>query len=196
MNEISKKLLNYFLIGIFAVIPIVIVLQIIFFVKDLVSDLFQFVYGYSDNYLYTALVFAVSFIILVSIGSTIVKKGRSWVISIFDFVIDRIPFLNTIYRVLKKVINMFSSHEQTMTKEVVYVEYPKAGIWVPAYVTNKHDDKYILFIPTSPNPTSGFTVIVDKSKLIKSAMNIEEATSFIVSIGVDYNKASEANQLP
>jgi uncharacterized membrane protein len=196
MNELAKKLLNYFLIGVFAVIPIVIVLQIIIFVKDLVSNLFNVVYVVSDNYLYTALVFAVSFIILVSIGSTIVKKGRSWVISIFDFIIERIPFLNTIYRVLKKVINMFSSREQTMTKEVVYVEYPKEGIWVPAYVTNKHDDKYILFIPTSPNPTSGFTVIVDKSKLVKSAMNIEEATSFIVSVGVDYNKASEANKLP
>ena len=196
MNELTKKLLNYFLIGVFAVIPIVIVLQIIIFVKGLVSNLFNVVYDVSDNYLYTALVFAVSFVILVSIGSTIVKKGRSWVIGIFDFVIDRIPFLNTIYRVLKKVINMFSSHEQTMTKEVVYVEYPKEGIWVPAYVTNKHDDKYILFIPTSPNPTSGFTVIVDKSKVIKSAMNIEEATSFIVSVGVDYNKASEANKLP
>jgi len=196
MNEFTKKLLNDFLIGVFAVIPIVIVLQIIVFVKELVSELFQVVYGFSDNYLYTALVFAVSFIILVSIGSTIVKKGRSWVISIFDFVIARIPFLNTIYRVLKKVINMFSSREQTMTKEVVYVEYPKEGIWVPAYVTNKHDDKYILFIPTSPNPTSGFTVIVDKSKLVKSDMNIEEATSFIVSVGVDYNKASEANKLP
>ena len=196
MNELTKKLLNYFLIGVFAVIPIVIVLQIIIFVKGLVSNLFNVVYDVSDNYLYTALVFAVSFVILVSIGSTIVKKGRSWVIGIFDFVIDRIPFLNTIYRVLKKVINMFSSHEQTMTKEVVYVEYPKEGIWVPAYVTNKQDDKYILFIPTSPNPTSGFTVIVDKSKLIQSAMNIEEATSFIVSVGVDYNKASEANNLP
>ena len=196
MNELTKKLLNYFLIGVFAVIPIVIVLQIIIFVKGLVSNLFNVVYDVSDNYLYTALVFAISFVILVSIGSTIVKKGRSWVIGIFDFVIDRIPFLNTIYRVLKKVINMFSSHEQTMTKEVVYVEYPKEGIWVPAYVTNKQDDKYILFIPTSPNPTSGFTVIVDKSKLIKSAMNIEEATSFIVSVGVDYNKASEANNLP
>jgi uncharacterized membrane protein len=196
MNEFTKKLLNDFLIGVFAVIPIVVVLQIIVFVKELVSELFQVVYGFSDNYLYTALVFAVSFIILVSIGSTIVKKGRSWVISIFDFVIARIPFLNTIYRVLKKVINMFSSREQTMTKEVVYVEYPKEGIWVPAYVTNKHDDKYILFIPTSPNPTSGFTVIVDKSKLVKSDMNIEEATSFIVSVGVDYNKASEANKLP
>jgi uncharacterized membrane protein len=188
--------MNHFLIGVFAVIPIVVVLQIIIFVKGLVSELFQVVYGFSDNYLYTAMVFAVSFIILVSIGNTIVKKGRSWVIGAFDFVIDRIPFLNTIYRVLKKVINMFSSHEQKMAKEVVYVEYPKEGVWVPAYVTNKHDNKYVLFIPTSPNPTSGFTVIVDKSKLVKSDMNIEEATSFIVSVGVDYNKASEANQLP
>ncbi|MFA5921064.1 MAG: DUF502 domain-containing protein [Methylococcaceae bacterium] len=196
MNEFTKKLLNDFLIGVFSVIPIVIVLQIINFVTGLVSELFRVVYGFSDNYLYTAMVFAVSFIILVSIGNTIVKKGRSWVIGVFDFVIDRIPFLNTIYRVLKKVINMFSSHEQTLAKEVVYVEYPKDGIWVPAYVTNKHDNKYVLFIPTSPNPTSGFTVIVDKSKLVKSDMNIEEATSFIVSVGVDYNKASEANKLP
>jgi uncharacterized membrane protein len=196
MNEFTKKLLNDFLIGVFAVIPIVVVLQIIIFVKELVSELFQVVYGFSDNYLYTVLVFAVSFIILVSIGNTIVKKGRSWVISAFDFVIARIPFLNTIYRVLKKVINMFSSREQTMAKEVVYVEYPKEGIWVPAYVTNKHENKYVLFVPTSPNPTSGFTVIVDKSKLVKSDMNIEEATSFIVSVGVDYNKAAEANKLP
>ena len=196
MNEYTKKLLNNFLIGVFAVIPIVIVLQIMLFVKELVSELFHVVYGFSDNYLYTAIVFAVSFIILISIGSTIAKKGRSWVISVFDLVIAKIPLLNTIYRVLKKVINMFSSREQAMAKEVVYIEYPKEGIWVPAYVTNKHNNKYILFVPTSPNPTSGFTVIVDKSKLIKSDMNIEEATSFIVSVGVDYDKASEVNNLP
>ncbi|MEI6544312.1 MAG: DUF502 domain-containing protein [Methylococcales bacterium] len=196
MNELNKKLLNYFLIGIFSVIPIVIVLQIILFVKELVSDLFRVVYAFSDNYLYTGIVFAVSFVLLVYIGRTIVQKGRSLVISVFDAIIGRIPFLNTIYRVLKKVINMLSAHEQTMAKEVVYVEYPKEGIWVPAYVTNRYENKYILFIPTSPNPTSGFTVIVDKSKLIKSAMDIEEATSFIVSVGVDFNKASEAINLP
>ena len=196
MNEFIKRILNDFLIGVFAVIPIVVVLQIILFVQGLVSDLFQVVYGFADSYLYTAIVFVVSFILLISIGITIVKKGRSWVIGVFDYVIARIPFLNTIYRVLKKVINMLSSREQTMTKEVVYVEYPKEGIWVPAYVTNKHENKYVLFIPTSPNPTSGFTVIVDKSKLITSSMNIEEATSFIVSVGVDYNKVSEAINLP
>ncbi|MCX7099856.1 MAG: DUF502 domain-containing protein [Methylococcales bacterium] len=196
MNEYFKKLLNNFLIGVFAIIPIVIVFQIILFVQERVSDLFHIVYAFSDNYFFTALVFLVSFVILVWIGNTTVKKGRSWIIGFFDYIIDRIPFLNTIYRVLKKVINMFSSHEQTMAKEVVYVEYPKDGIWVPAYVTNKHEDKYVLFIPTSPNPTSGFTVIVDKAKLVKSEMDIEEATSFIVSIGVDYNKASETHKLP
>lgn len=195
MKELIKKLLNYFLIGILAVIPIVVILQIMLFVRDRVSDLFEMVYGYADNYLYTILVFAVSFIILISIGHKMVKEGRFWAIAAIDYIIERIPFLNTVYRVLKKVINMFSSHNQAIAKEVVYVEYPKEGVWMTAYVTNRYDDKYVLFIPTSPNPTSGFTVIVDKSKVIKSEMNIEEASSFIISVGVDYNKVSEASKL-
>jgi len=174
----------------------VVILQIMIFVKDRVSDLFQMVYGYADNYLYTILVFAISFFILVYIGRKLVHEGRSWVIGAFDHVIDRIPLINTLYRVLKKVINMFSSHDRTIAKEVVYVEYPKDNMWMTAYVTNRYEDKYVLFIPTSPNPTSGYTVIVDKSKIIKSAMNIEEASSFIISVGVDYGKVSEMSQLP
>ncbi|MFI3220637.1 MAG: DUF502 domain-containing protein [Methylococcales bacterium] len=196
MHQTSKKLLNNFLIGVFAIIPIVIVLQIIIFVKGLISDLFRVVYIFSDSSLYTALIFIISFSLLAWIGHTIAQKGGSFVIRAFDFIIDRIPLLNTVYRVLKKVINMFLSHDEAIAKEVVYVEYPKEGIWVPAYVTNRQKDKFILFIPTSPNPTSGFTVIVDKSKIVTSTMNIEEATSFIVSVGVDYDKAFEATQLP
>jgi len=196
MKALIKGLLNYFLIGILAVIPIVVILQIMIFVKDRVSDLFQMVYGYADNYLYTILVFAISFFILVYIGRKLVHEGRSWVIGAFDHVIERIPLINTLYRVLKKVINMFSSHDRTIAKEVVYVEYPKDNMWMTAYVTNRYEDKYVLFIPTSPNPTSGYTVIVDKSKIIKSAMNIEEASSFIISVGVDYGKVSEMSQLP
>jgi uncharacterized membrane protein len=196
MHQLIKKLLNHFLIGIFAIIPIVIVLEIIIFVQGLVSNLFRVVYVFADSYLYTAIVFIISFSLLVSIGRTIAQKGGSWIIRVFDFIIDRIPLLNTVYRVMKKVIDMFLSHDEAIAKEVVYVEYPKDGVWVPAYVTNRQDNKYILFVPTSPNPTSGFTVIVDKSKIITSSMNIEEATSFIVSVGVDFDKASEVNLLP
>ena len=195
MNQMLKALLNNFLIGIFAVIPIVIVLQIIIFIKDLVSNLFRLVYGYTDSDLYTLMFFTVSFLILVSIGHKIVKEGKFWLIAGFDYIIDRIPYLNSIYRVSKKVINMFSSHDNKGVREVVYVEYPKEGLWVPAYVTNKQGDMYVLFVPTSPNPTSGFTVIVHKSKIVPSEMNMEQATSFIVSIGVDYDKVTEINKL-
>ena len=195
MNDLVKKSLNYFLIGVFSIIPIVIVLQIILFVKSMVSEMFQFVYNFADSYLYTSIVFGISFAILVSIGRTIVLKGGSLIIKGFESIIEKIPFLNTVYRVVKKVINMFSAHDHTIAKEVVYVEYPKAGVWMPAYITNRFGEKLVLFIPTSPNPTSGFTVIVDKSSVIKSDMNIEEATSFIVSVGVDYNKASEMGVL-
>lgn len=191
MNTITKKLLNNFLIGIFAVIPIVVVLQIILFIKNLLMSLFGLVYGYANNYSYTALVFILSFFILVLLGHEIVKKGRPLAITLIEKVIDRIPLLNTVYRVITKVISMFFSDDQTIAKEVVYVEYPKDGIWVPAYVTNRQGNKYVLFIPTSPNPTSGFTVIVDKAKVVQSEMDIEDATSFIVSVGVDYDKAKE-----
>ncbi|MGD7033862.1 DUF502 domain-containing protein [Methylotuvimicrobium buryatense] len=196
MNQQFKAILNNFLIGIFAVIPIVIILQIVIFVKDRVSDLFRMVYGYADNYLYTLMVFAVSFLILSMVGHKIVKEGKFWAIAAFDFIIDRIPLLNSIYRVTKKVINMFSSHDRKEAREVVYIEYPKEGLWVPAYVTNKQDDQYVLFVPTSPNPTSGFTVIVNQSRVIKSEMNIEQATSFIVSVGVDFDKMDEMKKLP
>ena len=196
MKDKIKKLFNYFLIGIFAVIPIAVIIKILFFVKDLLADMVRFVYGYADSTLYTVLFLVLSCVVLISIGYKLVEEGRFWVIAAIDFIMDRIPFLSTIYRVLKKVISMFSSQNQTVAKEVVYVEYPKEGIWVPAYVTNRAADKYVLFIPTSPNPTSGFTVIVSKDKVLESAMNIEEATSFIVSVGVDYDKVSELSKLP
>lgn len=196
MKEKIKKLLNHFLIGIFAVIPLAIVIKIVFFTKELLSDMVRFVYGYADNTIYTIIFLALSCVVLISIGHKLAVEGRVWFLALIDAIIEKIPFLNTIYRVLKKVISMFSSQDKAVAKEVVYVEYPKDGIWVPAYVTNRFENKYVLFIPTSPNPTSGFTVIVGKDKVKKSEMNIEEATSFIVSVGVDYDKMSELNQLP
>jgi uncharacterized membrane protein len=189
-----KKIFNYFLIGVLAFIPIYVIGQIVLFVNDRFSDLVKFVYGYYDNYLMTALIFVLSFVLFAYVGYR-VSLGKSGIIAAIDTVINKIPLLNTIYRVTKKVVNMFSGHEQKEAREVVYIEYPKEGLWVPAYVTNKEKDMYILFVPTSPNPTSGFTIIVHESKVVKSAMDIEQATSFIISVGVDYDKSDEATQL-
>ncbi|CAD6871713.1 DUF502 domain-containing protein [Methylomonas fluvii] len=190
-----KKILNHTLIGVLAFIPIMVIVQIVLFVKDRLTDLFQFVYGYSDNYLVTFLLFAASFATITYVGSR-VSLGRFSIIAMFEHLIERIPLLSTIYRVTKKLVNMIAGHQLQEPREVVYIEYPKEGIWVPAYVTNKTDDRYVLFVPTSPNPTSGFAVIVHESKVIKSDMSIEQVTSFIISVGADFEKVSEIAKLP
>ena len=195
MNDSLKRIANYFLIGVLAFIPIVVILQIVLFMKEFISGSFQFVYGYWDNYLITISIFVFSFYAFVYVGYRLTKAGGSWIIRLIDNTVNRIPVLNSIYRVTKKVVNMFSGHEQKGAREVVFTEYPKDDVWVPAYVTNKVDDMYILFIPTSPNPTSGFTVIVHESKVKQSKMNIEEATSFIISVGVEFNHIDNLQQL-
>ncbi len=190
-----KRILNYALIGTLAFIPITVVVQIVLFVKDRLTDLFRFVYGYSDNYVVTFLLFATSFLLITYVGHR-VSSGRFSIIAAIEKLIERIPVLSTIYRVTKKLVNMIAGHQLQEPREVVYVEYPKQGIWVPAYVTNKVDDRLVLFVPTSPNPTSGFAIIVSEDKIIRSEMSIEAVTSFIISVGSDFENISEIKKLP
>lgn len=189
-----KKVFNLFLIGVLAFLPVFVVFQIVIFLKRLLSNTYNMVFGYTDNALLTSVLFVFSFAAFAYIGYR-VTLGKSSIIAIIDAVIERIPLLNSVYRVTKKIVDMFSGHSQQGLRDVVYVEYPKEGLWVPAYVTNKSKDMYVLFIPTSPNPTSGFTVIVHESKVVKSKMDIEEVTSFIVSVGADFNRMDEAHRL-
>ena len=110
-------------------------------------------------------------------------------------IIDRIPVIRTIYRISNKLVQLFEKPETNQAKEIVLIEYPKDGLWVPGYVTNSAGEMLVVYIPTSPNPTSGFTVIVHHSKVKKSSMNIEDVTSFIISVGVDLYQKDEFKQL-
>lgn len=196
MTNLIKQLSEYLLIGVLAIIPIVIVIQVVLAVKGIAEAAFFNVYGYVDSYLFTLMLFLAVIAGLSYIGYSIVKNRRSIIISTVDLLVDKIPLLSSIYRVSKKVISMFSASDDSGSKkEVVFIEYPKQDIWVPAYVTNKSGDWLVLFVPTSPNPTSGFTVVVHQSKVIKSQLNIEEVTSFIVSVGADFPKAAEVSKL-
>jgi uncharacterized membrane protein len=192
-----KILFQYLLIGVLAILPIVIVIQVVLLIKGFIASSFFGVYGYVDSYSFTLLLLGLTLAAISYIGYTIVQHRNSLIISSVDLLVEKIPLLNTIYRVSKKVISMFSATGENGNKrEVVYIEYPNKGIWVPAYVTNRSDAWYVLFVPTSPNPTSGFTVIVHESNVIKSELNIEEVTSFIISVGADFPKSEEVAHLP
>jgi uncharacterized membrane protein len=195
-KRLVKVALNNFLIGTLAVLPIIVVAQIVIFLAHLILNTVFGVQEAVGNYGITFLAFASVFGLLTYIGHTVNKRRHSLVLSVVDLAIDRVPFLNTVYRVTKKVVDMFRSKPDEQKREIVYVEYPREGMWLPAYVTNREGDRYVLYVPTSPNPTNGFTVIVHESKVVKSALDISEVASFVMSVGSDFPKSQEALGLP
>jgi len=191
-----KASFNHFLIGVLAVVPLFIVVQIFYWLANFVLDTVFDIKQITGHYWITATVFLAIYALLAYIGNELTKRRHSLILSAFDLMISRVPFFNSVYRVTQKVIDMFRGRGGERVREVVYIEYPKDGVWVPAYVTNREGDRYVLYIPTSPNPTNGFTVIVHQSKVVHSALDFEDVTSFVVSVGADFPKRHEAMELP
>lgn len=185
MLSFIKSSLKYFIVGILAVIPLVIIIQVLVFLETILREFFIYIYGYSNNIFVTVLAFTLSFIVIAYIGFRITKSEKLWALHQIEVLINRIPMIRTIYRVSQKLVNLFGNQEKSAVKEIIFLEYPKEGLWVPGYVTNKVGEMLVVYIPTSPNPTSGFTLLVHQSKVVKSSMDIEAVTSFIVSVGVD-----------
>ena len=109
-----------------------------------------------------------------------------------DAVMLRVPLLNKIYGTIKQVNEAFSTGQKTAFKTVVLVEFPSAGSRSVGFVTSDHNEliasatgeKLVnVFIPTTPNPTSGFLIIVPASKVTKLDMSVPEGIKYIISLG-------------
>lgn len=194
MKETLKTIFNYVLIGVIGFLPVALVFQIIVYIERVLKDFVLLVHGRYENPFVTIALFAAAIILLAYFGRQL-KNEKAHLLYYLEALIQRIPFIGSIYRVTRKLLGLFLTTEESQVREIVYVEYPKDGMWVPAYVTNKIDDCYVLYVPTSPNPTSGFTVIVHQSKIKLSSMNIEEVSSFVISVGVDFAKADDVKSL-
>ncbi len=190
-----KQFFRYVFVGSLALIPFVVVIQLLFWLHSVSLNLFEYVFSYTNNEIVTAGLIIATIIVLALIGSSIEKAGKSYVVSIIDNILNRVPAINTIYGILKKITELFKPNNKDMKKEVVLVEYPKNDLWVPAYVLSKHEDIYVLFVPTSPNPTSGYTVIVHRDKLKSTSLSVAQASQFIVSMGADFVKKEEISQI-
>ena len=110
-----------------------------------------------------------------------------------DWIVKRIPLISTVYSLLKKVFETFLSDKTSAFSKVVLLEYPRKGIWILGLVSTDTEGevKEILkqemvnvFVPTTPNPTSGFLIFMPKQDLIYLDMSVEEALKFIISGGI------------
>jgi len=185
---------KFLLIGTLSVVPLLVVIQVVYWVQSISLSLFDFLSKYTNDSLYTVIIIAFALGFLIVLGYFMEKSGRFFILSWIESALEKIPAVRTIYSISKKITDMFLQNGDGSRKEVVLVEYPKTDIWVPAYVLNKHDDTLVLFVPTSPNPTSGYTIIVRRKYVISTSLTLEEASKFIISMGADYVKKEEISE--
>ena len=108
-------------------------------------------------------------------------------------VLQRIPIVKSIYSSVKQVSDTLFSSSGNAFREAVLVQYPREGSWTIAFVTGKpggeaaehlHADYLSLYVPTTPNPTSGFFLMVPRSDVVELRMSVDEALKYIISMGV------------
>jgi len=141
-------------------------------------------------------------------GFTAINFAGQWRLNVWDKFVNRIPIVRSIYSSVQQVSStLFSGSGQAFSKALL-IRYPHADSWVIAFqtgtpareVTAKLGEDYVnVFLPTTPNPTSGFFMIVPRAQTIELEMSVEEALKHIVSMGsVPPNSSSglTASQLP
>lgn len=183
MKTTFQRFFEYFLIGVLGLLPIVIIVQIVVYVESLLRDTVLSIYGRYESILIPGLLFASAVGLLTYVGY-LLKQDKAYVLYFLEKLINRVPVLGAIYRVSQKLIRLFHDDDEQI-RDVVLIEYPKPDLWVPAYVTNRVGSMLVVYVPTSPNPTSGFTILVEEAKVIHTEMTIEEVSSFIISLGAD-----------
>jgi len=110
-----------------------------------------------------------------------------------DRVMDKVPVLRGVYKALKQILETVLAQQSNAFREAVLVEYPRRGMWVIAFITGRtqgevqsltEEEVINLFVPTTPNPTSGFLIFVPKEDIVPLSMNVEEALKMVISGGI------------
>ena len=191
-----KRIQNYFISGILIVAPLGLSVYVAWVVVRLADKIFRpFIpleqLGIPSEIPGVGLIVAfLFFTILGAIAGSFFGKIYH---KIVDGILSKIPGLNSIYSTVKQIIDTFATTQSNAFKEVVLIEYPQKDIYALAFLTSetkgeiarKKNLKMInVFMPSTPNPTTGFLMFVPLSKCIRLSMSVDQAIKYIISAGL------------
>ena len=192
-KSIILSLRNYFITGIVVLVPIGITLYLTKFFIQISSKIIPNEIN-PNSYLPFAIPgieILLSIILITIIGGLSLSFIGKKVLQIFNDILKRIPILRTIYSAIGQMAVTLAPNK-TSRKSVVLIEYPRKGSWAVGFATkenkgeiSKKTNKELInvFVPTTPNPTSGFLLMFPKDEVVYLDMTFEEASKFIVSAG-------------
>ena len=196
--SIIAKLRNYFITGIVVLIPIGITFYLVKFFISISPKLIPNNIN-PNNYLpysIPGLEILLSVIFITLMGGLSLSFIGKKILQVFNDLLKKIPILRTIYSAIGQMAETLAPKRKSK-KSVVLVEYPRKGSWAVGFATkdnkgeiSKKTKKNLVnvFVPTTPNPTSGFLLMYPKEDIIYLDMNFEEASKFIISAGTSNPK--------
>ena len=196
--SILGRLRNYFIAGIVVLVPIGITLYLTRFFISISSKLIPNELN-PNSYLPFAipgLEILLAIIFITIIGSLSLSFIGKKILKIFNDILKRIPILRTIYSAIGQMTETLAPKKGSK-KSVVLVEYPRKGSWAVVFATRENDGEISkktntnlinVFVPTTPNPTSGFLLMFPEKDVVYLDMTFEEASKFIVSAGTSAPK--------
>ena len=197
-KSFSLTLRNYFITGVVVLIPIGFTLYLTKFIIGISSKIIPENIN-PNNYLPYAIPgieILISVIFITIVGGLSLSFLGKRILKLIDDLFKRIPFLRTIYSAILQMTESFSNKDNNK-KSVVLVEYPRKGVWAVGFATKENNGEMAkktnhklinVFVPTTPNPTSGFLLMFPIDDVIYLDMNFEEASKFIVSAGTSSGK--------
>ena len=192
------RLRNYFIAGIVVLVPLGFTLYLTLLIISISSNLIPKELN-PNHYLpfsIPGLEILLSIIFIIFIGGLSLSFIGKKLLQMINDILKRIPFLRTIYSAIGQMTQTFTQNK-TNRKSVVLVEYPRKGSWAVGFATkdnkgeiSRKTNKNLVnvFVPTTPNPTSGFLLMFAKDEIIHLDMSFEEASKFIVSAGTSNPK--------
>ena len=205
MAKIKKKksitliLRNYFITGVVVLIPIGFTLYLSKILIGLSSKLIPENINPNSYLPYSipGIEIIISIIFITVVGGLSLSFLGKRILKLIDDLFKRIPVLRTIYSAILQMTETFSNKDSNDKKSVVLIEYPRKGVWAVGFATKENKGEMAkktnqrlinVFIPTTPNPTSGFLIMFPIEDVIYLDMTFEEASKFIVSAGTSSGK--------
>ncbi len=194
----KRTIRGYFMTGLVLVVPLFvtgyIIKLIVTFLSSLTSAIPEFLRP--ENYLpyhFPGIEIAITIVGIFLIGVLATNILGNKLVSIGEAILDRIPILRIIYKGTKQFLETFFSGDKEGFSSVVMVEYPRRGIYCLAFVTGRtkgevqartEENTINLFLPTTPNPTSGFYLVIPEKDTIPLSMSVEDAFKVIMTGGM------------
>ena len=189
---------RYLIAGLLIWLPIWVTLLVLKFLADLFDKLFTFIpKAYQPDSLIgfhipgLGLVFALLIVFVTGMLITHIIGHR--LVEMWESLIAKIPFVSSIHSAVKQVSASFLSSSEESFRDVYLIEYPRKGIWSIAFQTSSgfkdaeqaaNEELLTVFVPTTPNPTSGYLLLIPKKDSVKLDMGVDEALKMVISLGV------------